>query len=636
MKIRRGSQAATTTPSPKAPVAATAATAWLRNRLPLLAELGNYTPGKFRADILAAATVSLVSIPQAIGFALIAGLPPLMVIMSVIIGGFVAALLTSSHHIVFGPSNSISMVLAATIYSIGGTTLTPVQITILMAALIGLFQLVAGLAHFGKITQFISRSVIIGYGTAIGLLLSISQIPHFLGMTGAGPQGGFVTRTGAMLRHIAHLEFNGMAMTIGLATLLLFRLCERYIRHIPAELTGLVFIALVTRFCHLRELLSLRTIADDGVLAISLPTFTGLPLDAENLKIIPTLAGAALAISILGMLEAISIAKTLAARSGQQINPNQELLSMGIANLSASTCGAMPGSASFARSGTNFQSGARTQMSALMSSLIVFGALFFIAPLINHIPVASLAAQLIRIGLKMVNPDQLRMAWRTTRSDATVLAVTIAAAFLLKLDIAIYVGVGVSLVLFLKKAGAPMLVEYGFTDNGHLSRLEKREERTNSAISIVHVEGELFFGAADLFHEQVRQLADDKITRVVILRLKNARHLDATSVMSLLQLHDYLKTSGRHLVISGVTSDVERVLRKSGAWAAIGSDNIFPAEANLTMSTRRALLRASRLLQQDGDKTRPRVRIFYDKNKDPSTPPPSPPRPSVPFADFQI
>ncbi|MBC8040137.1 MAG: sodium-independent anion transporter, partial [Opitutaceae bacterium] len=160
------------------------------------------------------------------------------------------------------------------------------------------------------------------------------------------------------------------------------------------------------------------------------------------------------------------------------------------------------------------------------------------------------------------------------------------------------------------------LVEYGFNEQGQLAEIEDGKSRGNSAISIVHVEGELFFGAADLFQEQVRLLADDDGIKVVILRMKNARHLDATSVMSLLQLHDYLRKTGRHLLISGINPDVERVLRKSGARKQIGVENIFPAEANLTMSTKRALLRASQLLQQLGSAPNAGVRIFYDRNRD--------------------
>jgi len=589
--------------------------AWLRQRFPLAEEFPNYSWRKLRADFLAGATVSLVSIPQAIGFALIAGLPPLMVIMSVIVGGFVCALFSSSRQMVFGPSNSMSIILAATLHSMTGGSLSPAELAVALALLIGFFQLVSGLAQLGKLTQFISRSVIIAYGTAIGLLLAAGQVPHLLGIVVG--TGDFFHGLSVSAVHLAHLDVNPYPICMGVVTLLIFWGVEHFFPRIPVELVGLVFLSLFTQHFGLHDL-GIRTIQDEGALSAALPSFMGMPVDRSNWALVPPLMSAALAISILGMLEAISLSKTLAAKSGQRLDANQELVAMGSANIANSLFGAMPGSASFARSAANQQSGAQTQLSALLSSLIVLGALFFVAPLINYIPVPSLAAHLIRIGLKMLNREQIRVAWKATRSDAIVFAVTLLAAFFLKLDTAIYVGVGVSLALFLRKASSPSLVEYGFNEQGQLTEIDERTRRGNSAVSIVHVEGELFFGAADLFQEQVRLLADDDGIRVVILRMKNARHLDATSVMSLLQLHDYLRQSGRHLLISGINPDVERVLRKSGALDQVGKDNIFPAEANLTMSTKRALLRASQLLQQSGTTPAGGVRIFYDRNREAS------------------
>mgnify|MGYP000875606243 CR=1 FL=1 len=584
---------------------------WVRERFPLGAELRNYNLGKLKTDLIAAATVSLVSIPQAIGFALIAGLPPLMVMMSVIIGGFVAALFGSSKHLVFGPTNSISIILATTIFAMSSVgALTPAQITLLLALLIGIFQLVAGLAQLGKLTQFISRSVIIAYSTSIGLLMAAAQVPNLFGV--AQPErGNFVEGLLYTGMHLATLDFNMYAAIMGVATLLLFWAIERFFPKLPSALFGLVFLSLITKYGGLDHL-GIHTIKDEGSLAVAVPSFIGMPLDSANPAVISPLLGAAFAIALLGMLEAVSISKSLAAKSGQRLDTNQELIAMGLANVANSLYGAMPGSASFARSAANYQAGAQTQIAAMASSLMVLAALFFVAPLINYIPVPSLAALLIRVGLRLINREQIRIALRATRSDAIVFAATMCAAFFLQLDTAIYVGVGTSLILFLRKASAPSLVEYSFSDAGTLTELEDRSQRRNAAISIVHVEGELFFGAADLFQEQVRYLADEDDIRVVILRMKNARHLDATSVMSLLHLHEYLQKSGRHLLVSGINPDVERVLRSSGAWERIGADNIFPAEANLTASTKKALLRASHLLQT----TKADVRIFYDRKRE--------------------
>ena len=582
---------------------------WMRDRFPLAEELRSYDREKFRADLLAGATVSLVSIPQAIGFSLIAGLPPLMVIMAVVVGGFVYALFTSSHHVVFGPTNSMSIILAATIFSFKGGALAPTEIALLLAFLIGIFQLTGGLAQLGKLTQFISRSVVIAYSTAIGLLLVAGQISNLLGIPSAG-HGNFLQNLWQAAVHVSHFQLNPYSAMVGAATLFLFYALERFVPKVPAELIGLVFFAFFAKWTGLASL-GVHRIGDEGALSVALPSFLGIPFSSTQLDLIPPLLSAALAISILGMLEAVSLGKTLAAKSGQRVDPNQELIAMGMANLGNSLFGAMPGSASFARSGANFQSGGRTQVSSLLSSGIVLIALFFVTSLINDIPVPCLAAHLIRIGIKLLNREQIRIAWRATRSDAIVLVVTVSAAFFLKLDAAIYVGIGTSLALFLRKASAPSLVEYGFDASGNLSELDETTPRRNNAISIVHVEGELFFGAADLFQEQVRLLSNDEKIRVIILRMKNARHLDATSVMSLLELHEYLTKSGRFLIISGINPDVEDVLRASGAYDKFGKENIFPAEANLTASTKKALLRASHLLQTK----KAEVRIFYDRAK---------------------
>ena len=245
----------------------------------------------------------------------------------------------------------------------------------------------------------------------------------------------------------------------------------------------------------------------------------------------------------------------------------------------------------------------------MLSSLVVLVVLLFVTPIFNYIPVAALAAHLIRVGLKMINTHQIRIACRSTRSDLAVFLVTFVSCLLFKLDTAIYVGIGVSLALFLQQTSTPTLVEYMIDDVGALTELEDPSKRPDNQISIIHVEGELFFGAADLFQEQVRRLAEDQNIRVFILRMKNARHLDASTVMAMETLYDYLRKTGRHLIISGSNPDVTKVLRRSGLLKQIGEENLFPAQQNATAATRLALIRAKELLpNQDSE-----VRIFYDR-----------------------
>jgi SulP family sulfate permease len=212
-----------------------------------------------------------------------------------------------------------------------------------------------------------------------------------------------------------------------------------------------------------------------------------------------------------------------------------------------------------------------------------------------------------------------------------VFAVTLGSALFFRLETAIYVGIGTALVLFLQKTSTPSLVEYGFNESGQLAEVSDPSKRTNPQISIIHVEGELFFGAADLFQEQVRRLAEDEHIRVFVLRMKNARHLDATAVMAIENLHDYLRRNGRYMLISGCNAEVLRVLRNSGLLAQLGPENVFPAEVNLTMSTKRALTRATELLHT----RRADIRLFYGRKEEKATDVAATPPPLRP-EDYEI
>jgi SulP family sulfate permease len=585
-----------------------------RVRLPFLSELRNYSWAKAKADLVAAATVTLVSIPQAIGFSLILNLPPTPVITSVIIGGFVGSLFFSSHHHVFGPTSSISLIVAATIAANSSTGLAPIHLAIYLAFLIGVIQLLAGLLNFGEITKFISRSVVVAYSTGIGILLIASQLHNLLGYAVPGGQN-FSTNVFQALFDLGTAQVYPWAIGIGAMTFAIFWLVGRLRPGWPEALIGLSLLGIAAKVltmyhAHVHFLM----VKDEGSLTAIIPSFTGYPFGPRRMHLLPELAGTAIAISILGMLEAASITKGLAAKSGQKIEPNQELVGMGVANIACAFFGAVPGSSSFARSAVNFQSGARTQMASMMSSVVVLGVLAVGTQVFNFIPVAALAAHLIRIGFKMINWHQIRIAARSTPSDLVVFVVTLGSCLFLRLDTAIYVGIGVSLVLFLKKTSTPTLVEYAINESGNLAELNDPSQRPHPQISIIHVEGELFFGAADLFQEQVRLLADNQNIRVFILRMKNARHLDASTVMAMEYLHEYLRETNRYLLISGSSPDVTRVLENSGLIHQIGRQNIFPAESNPTVATRNALKRAKELLPNEPLD----VRVFYDKKQEPA------------------
>ena len=578
-------------------------------RLPFIHEFKHYSWERLRRDLIAGATLTLVSIPQAIGFALILGLPPMPVILSIVVGGFVSALFFSSYHHVFGPTTSVCLITAATVAANSSLGLHPLQLAAYLAVLIGVIQFIAGLFHFGEATKFISRSMVVGYTTAIGLLLIASQLGNGMGFKISAGVSLPVTLN-QTAQSLGAGIFSWWAIGIAALTLAIFEGIKWWRPKWPEPLLGLAFLGIAARVAAVfHPELPFLMVKDEGALSATLPTLSHLPPWHEQAEILPHLFSTAIAIAIIGMLEATAITKSIAAKSGQHLDPNQELVGMGAGNIAAGVFGVTPGSSSFTRSAVNYQSGAASQLSSMISSGVVLVILFFVTPVFNYIPIAALAAHLMRVGYKLINKPQIRVSVAATRSDAMVFFATLAVALLFKLETAIYAGIGLAVVLFLRKTSTPTLVEYTFNKSGYLAALPDKTQRLHPQISIIHVEGELFFGAADLFQEQVRRLAEDENIRVFILRMKNARHLDASTVMAMENLHDYLRKTGRYLLISGSNPDVTKVLRNSGLLEEIGEDNIFPAEANATSATRKALKRAQALLPNQS----PEIRIFYDR-----------------------
>lgn len=574
---------------------------------PLYREIRRYDRAKLRADLIAAANVALLTIPQAIGFALVAGLPVESVLACAIVGGVFCAIFSSSRHLVFGPTNTISIIVAGLLASLPESGLTPLQKVLVFGCLVGLIQLGAGLLKLGTLTQFVSRTVVIAYAVGVAVRIGSGQIGNLLGI-GQPAHMDLISIVRHLVESLVQFSVHAPTALIGTTSLLVLLVMRRLKPSWPESLIVMIVTGAASWGLDLHRY-GVETIRDAGEVAGTMPIFTGFPLSGQGALLVPQVFSASLAAAILGMLEAITITTTLATRSGQRVDPNRELIAMGAGNIGAVTFGAMAGSASFVRSAVNHQSGGRTQLSAIYSSGMLLVIVLVVARFANYIPTAALAAMLMLVAWRLVDWERLHIVRNATGSDAVVFWVTFVVTLFLSLDTAIYAGVGISLASFLRKAAAPTLQEYTFNDMGNLTELDDEKQRPHSEISIIHVEGELFFGAADIFQQQVRILAEDQNIRVFILRLKNARHLDATTVMAMLELVDSLRAKGRALLISGVTDDVERVLRNSGAYDKIGAQNIFPAEANPTISTKRALERATEILQTRSAN----VRIFYDR-----------------------
>jgi SulP family sulfate permease len=559
---------------------------------PLKSSLSGYQASYFSGDLRAGLNVALLAFPQGMAYALIAGLPIQYGIYGSAMAAMVAPVFAKSPLITMGPTNATSVMLLSAFASLGIVGADKLSMVPLLILLVGLFIVIGAYFKVANLVQYISRSVITGYITAAALLIITNQIPKALGLEMPGKGATFYQSMVLMFQSIDTVHW--ATVLVSLLTALLFFILNKRFKSLPNVAISLMAISALTEF--VIESLHLKLLGRESQIhflaAIDAADWS---LNAPNFSLdsIHTLASPALAIALLCILEGISIGKSLAARTGARLDANQAMFSIGMANIACAFFSGMPASGSLTRSTLCTTSGGRTVLASYISGAIVFIGAFALGSFTQYIPQCTLAVLVIAIGISLINKHAIRIVTVTTKSDAAVFAATFGSGLFMPLDSAIYVGVGTSIVLFLKKVARPEMVEYTFKDDGQLAEIDKPEQRSMPQVSIVHVEGELFFGAADLFRDQMRRICEEPNLKIVVLKMRNAHNMDATGVMALEELLSYMQEKGRYLILSEVKADMIRVLRNSKLYEEIEARNIFRDEpSNPTMSTAKALKRA--------------------------------------------
>jgi SulP family sulfate permease len=583
--------------------------------LPFRRWMVGYGPKRLRADLRAAMSVSLLDLPQGMAYAALAGLPLQAGTMCSAVSGITGSLFSSSRYTVLGPTNATAFMIFS--FFAAGPELDRAGMMPLLVFMVGALLLFGSFLRVAELAQYISRTVVVAYVTGASLLIISSQLASILdlSMVTVLEDGSHVQRRtlpGIWIHLATHLkDSHWQSVLVALVTATIYIAIRSLRPRWPTLALSLVISASLAAVAS-QFGLQISTYADArfGILDL-LPSFPDF-VSPRFFSDFSHLFGLALALAFLATLESASMNKTLASVTGQRLDPNQDMFSLGMANLACAYLSGMPCSGSLTRSALNYQTGARTPVAALLNGLFCLLGALTLGQLVGYIPRASLAVLIICVAVSLVNHRHIRVCLSATGSDALVFLTTLTATLLVPLHVAIFTGVGISVMLYLRKVSQPRLVEYEFTQEGDLAEASQSGTRQNPSVSIVHVEGELFFGAADLFRTQIQRTCGDPNLRVIILRLKNARHLDATCVLALEDLIRLLRKEGRELLISGVMKDVHRVLRDSGLVEVLGRENIFPASpSNPNLATRNALKRAQKLLGT----TEADVKIFFDPGK---------------------
>lgn len=573
---------------------------------PLRHTLINYQGSDFSGDLRAGINVALLAFPQGMAYALIAGLPIQYGIYGSAVACLVSPIFSRSRFITLGPTNATAVMLFSAFASMGITGADKIIYVPLLILLTGCFIAVGAYFKVANLVQYISRSVITGYITAAALLIITNQIPKALGLEMEAKGATFFESISLMAASLDSVHW--LTIAVSAITVIVYLLLNWRVRILPNVAISLVLLSALnalligpesqTGIQHLNAI-------DASSWTIGIPTLT-----SESLSM---LVSPALAIALLCVLEGLSIGKSLAAKTGARLDANQAMFSIGMSNIACAFCSGMPASGSLTRSTLSEASKGRTPIASLISGLLVLIGAFLIGPLTGYIPQCVLAVLVITIGIALINTKSIRIVTHATRSDAIVFGVTFLSGLLLPLDTAIYSGVAISIMLFLKKAARPEMVEYTFNESGQLAEMATPNERNTPEVSIVHVEGELFFGAADLFRDQMRRICEDPNLKIVILKMRNAHHMDASGVMALEELIHYMNEMGRYLILSEAKADLIRVLKNARLYDYIEERNIFEDEPhNPTLSTAKALKRAKEKLGHE----EANVSIYIDPVRD--------------------
>lgn len=582
---------------------------------PFWGDLKKYPLSWLRGDLMAALQVALMALPQAVAYAFLAGLPISAGIWAAVFGTFFTAAFGQSRYLVAGSTNMVAILLQSgtseilyTYYSGASGTerdVLALKIVLQIVLLIGLFQVIAGLLRLGRLTQFTSRSVIIGYVAGAAIAIAVSQLYPFFGiprMEGYHPiyqQGWY------LLGHLYTLHLPTTLLAVGCLVLLV--IFYRTSRKIPGAAIVFILAALVVFMFNLAptdakgtldviegEQIERVTLIQD--IAPSLKDIPRFSLPTLDFRILPKLVPLAFAIALLTVLQATAIGRSFTSSKEPPYNDNQEIYGLGLGNFLSAFFGGMPSSGSFSRSALNKASGAKTRFAAMGSGVCVFILILVFDYYVGKIPLATLATLMLFTAATMVNIKELFICLRATRMDAFVVLVTLGSSLIFTLDVALYIGVVVSIVLYLKQAAIPHLIEYAFNNVGKLRPLEMEDERPDPAICIIQAEGELFFGSADLLQTKLRNIAEDENLKVIIIQLLNTRFLDASCCLALRQVLRYLKATKRTLMLSGVSPEVWGVLDDSHLLYEIGEANCFAANEQLPSEpTRNAYAQAKSL-----------------------------------------
>ena len=530
-----------------------------------------YDRVNIRADFVAGLTVAVILLPQAIAFAIIADLPPEMGLYGAIVGAVIGALWGSSNQIHMGPTNAISLLVLSALSSATAVSATSGEIPNLvimaglMAVMVGLFQLVLGIARLGLLVNFVSHSVIVGFASGAGVLIAVKQLRPLLGLEFES-HNLWQTFLG-IVQNIA--ESHPSTTVIGIGAMILIIILRRINPKLPGALIGMIIASTVVGFLGLDQ----QGVATIGQLPANLPPLADLPL--LNLDLFARISTGALAVAAIGLVETAAISRSIATQTGQRLDSNQEFVGQGLSNIFVGFFSGYPCAGSFSRSAVNFKAGAKSPIAALLSGIFVLIGMFTLAPFAKFLPKAALAGVLIVTAYGMIDRAEMKRIWQGSRFDAIIMMVTFLGTLFLHIEFAVLMGILLSFGFYIMQTSACQ-VQTVLPDKEFKHFVHQSEKRDCPQLGIISISGDLYFGAVTHIEEEIlTNLDKNPDQRFLLLRMHNVNQCDFSGIHMLEHLVHVYRERGGDIFFVRVSEPVLEIMHTTGFYEHLGKDHFL-------------------------------------------------------------
>lgn len=551
---------------------------WL-NRLPAMNWIRAYQRPWLRLDLLAGMTVAMMLIPQAMSYAVLAGLPPYLGLYASVLPLLIYALFGSSRHLAVGPVAMVALLVVSGVSLLAEPgSAAYIELVILLALMVGVIQLLMGVLRLGFLTNFMSHPVISGFTSAAALIIAFSQLAALTGLSLPRTDNIFqLLWLAAWQLGDVHL----LTLSLSLVAVTVLLLMKRWLPKVPAAMVLVAGSTLVVWLWQWQEL-GVRVV---GTVPAGLPSFA---LPSVQWTDVQALLPIALTISFIAFMESIAVAKKIAAEQGYPIRANQELIGLGLANIAASFFRGMPVTGGFSRTAVNTSAGAKTPLAAVVTALLVALALLWLTPLFYYIPMATLAAVIVVAVVNLFDWQEVAHLWQVKREDLAIWGLSFVATLALGVKMGILLAIFGSMLWLVIKTTRPHYAVLGRLPGTDVWRNLRRYPLAQPVPGwlVLRFDAQFYYGNVTFFQEVVeQQVAADPRVHTLLLDASSMNQLDSSADTALHEMAKSLQTRGLDLRFVAVKGPVMDVMHRSGLVALLGDDHF-----HLTMAEAVAVL----------------------------------------------